>query len=642
MGRSCWRTVAWQAQSHPSRRPGRPEGGRSASSSRSWSWWDSRRPSCVGRGRVRPGRGGRPTRSTQPPLMRIPARRSATWGMRPASAATRRSPRPTAGTRWAARCPRSMTAPATGGDEADGRALFEAQGLEYSIEHRDGRVFHQETRRDSSGRVIARNEAEVQFVLGSGRQGVGLPDRARRLPLPVADHLVFRGSGGGTCPRATRRTNPHFDRPVHSDVPVLPREPGRAGGGDGQPVSAADLPGPRDRLRAVPRARRAARRGIPTVVDGRDTTIVNPAALEPSLRDAVCEQCHLMGQRRVVKLDRQDEDYPARAAVLHEFWSVFETAAGTARIGSSARSSRCTRADASAPAGAGSAASPATIRIAGRRPRSGSAITGIAAWSATPIGVAASRRAARLRAESRRRLHHLPHAATERHPTSCMSPRPTIASPARRARRTIPDPPRPRAPPKGPLVLFHRDLMDERQRAEAERDLGVASARRLGEGAGGPGPAVARGGRGGDGRTTWTPGRPRGSRWASRRASRRPGRLPDGPGPGTRTGSPRRSARPTSPPGRAGARTPSPTAARDRHQPLAPDYHADLAPLHVRRPRLARPRPRPAGRPSASTPPTWRPGSCSSGAPSPPGRHRGRPRANSRPSWDSIPRTARS
>ena len=34
--------------------------------------------------------------------------------------------------------------------------------------------------------------------------------------------------------------------------------------------------------------------GVPTLVDGRDMTIVNPAALEPSLRDAVCEQCHLM------------------------------------------------------------------------------------------------------------------------------------------------------------------------------------------------------------------------------------------------------------------------------------------------------------------------------------------------------------
>ena len=52
-----------------------------------------------------------------------------------------------------------------GGDEAAGRLLFEAQGLEYSIERRDGRVYHQETRRDASGRIVARNEAEVRYVL---------------------------------------------------------------------------------------------------------------------------------------------------------------------------------------------------------------------------------------------------------------------------------------------------------------------------------------------------------------------------------------------------------------------------------------------------------------------------------------------
>ena len=56
-------------------------------------------------------------------------------------------------------------------EAADGRPLFEAEGLEYSIERRDGRVFHRETRRDASGRVVARNEAEVKFVLGSGVPG---------------------------------------------------------------------------------------------------------------------------------------------------------------------------------------------------------------------------------------------------------------------------------------------------------------------------------------------------------------------------------------------------------------------------------------------------------------------------------------
>src|SRR5207244_1532577 len=63
-------------------------------------------------------------------------------------------------------------APVPGGETEDGRPLFEAQGLQYRIERRDGRIIHKETRSDAWGRVIARNEAEVQFVLGSGRQGL--------------------------------------------------------------------------------------------------------------------------------------------------------------------------------------------------------------------------------------------------------------------------------------------------------------------------------------------------------------------------------------------------------------------------------------------------------------------------------------
>src|SRR5262249_32220694 len=35
-------------------------------------------------------------------------------------------------------------------------------------------------------------------------------------------------------------------------------------------------------------------------VAGRDDTIVNPSRLEHSLREAVCQQCHLQGEQRVV------------------------------------------------------------------------------------------------------------------------------------------------------------------------------------------------------------------------------------------------------------------------------------------------------------------------------------------------------
>jgi Flp pilus assembly protein TadD len=58
-------------------------------------------------------------------------------------------------------------------------------------------------------------------------------------------------------------------------------------------------------------------------------TIVNPANLEPSRRDAVCEQCHLIGDRRVLRVDRRDEDYQP-GLPFHQVWSVLEPSSGPA------------------------------------------------------------------------------------------------------------------------------------------------------------------------------------------------------------------------------------------------------------------------------------------------------------------------
>ena len=55
-------------------------------------------------------------------------------------------------------------------------------------------------------------------------------------------------------------------------------------------------------------------------------TIVNPATLEPSLRDAVCEQCHLIGPRRISRAGTRSEDYRP-GLPFYRFWSVFVLAA---------------------------------------------------------------------------------------------------------------------------------------------------------------------------------------------------------------------------------------------------------------------------------------------------------------------------
>ena len=49
---------------------------------------------------------------------------------------------------------------------------FQAQGLEYSVERRGDRVFHKETKRDASGRVVSQIEAEARYAIGSGEQAL--------------------------------------------------------------------------------------------------------------------------------------------------------------------------------------------------------------------------------------------------------------------------------------------------------------------------------------------------------------------------------------------------------------------------------------------------------------------------------------
>jgi Doubled CXXCH motif (Paired_CXXCH_1) len=193
---------------------------------------------------------------------------------------------------------------------ARARNPFDAGGLRYRVERRGDVFVHHESLLDAQGHTLAEVTAEIRSVVGSGQRGRAyLLDRDGRLfQSPITwypqKHLWDLSPG-------YTQKNLHFTRPVipeclfcHANrvepvadttnryVPPLFR---------GHAIGCERCHGPGE-LHV-----RARQEG--TEVEGIDRTIVNPRHLTPALRDAVCQQCHLQGQERVVRRGRGYFDY---------------------------------------------------------------------------------------------------------------------------------------------------------------------------------------------------------------------------------------------------------------------------------------------------------------------------------------------
>ena len=371
-------------------------------------------------------------------------------------------------------------APTTGDNPKVGRPLFEAQGLQYWIEHREGRVIHKETRSDASGRLIAQNEAEAQFVLGAGRQGLAyLIERDGFLfESPIAWYPQERQ---WDLSPGYESNNSHFSRPIGPECLFCHTNLNEPVAGT---VNRYQQPIFRDHAIGCERCHGPGELHVaaPTVVDGRDLTIVNPAQLEPSLRDAVCEQCHLIGQHRIVRAGRREQEYRP-GLPFHRYWSVLELAGGFAQerfVGQveQMHESRCFRGSRGR-LGCVSCHDPHELpepekQVAYYRSRC------LECHGDRGCAFPPAVRLARSREDNcigchmpRSKSSNVLHVATTNHRVP------------RHGDGTGWPPPPPASPRDGyrPLVNFHRFLMDERERSEANRDLGVALCREGADGA---------------------------------------------------------------------------------------------------------------------------------------------------------------
>jgi hypothetical protein len=202
---------------------------------------------------------------------------------------------------------------------------FRAFDRQFEVQRKEKRMWHRQEINDESGPPAIELTAEVQWVIGSGAKGFSyLMERdgyVLQTPISWFTQQQRWDISPGFAPSAlvgrvvpasclychTNRVRQH---PEHLDRFVEPVF-------EGYTIGCERCHGP----------------GELHVKGDMDHTIVNPARLSKPLRDAVCEQCHLEGEARLLRSARGLFDYRP-GLPLSDFWSVLVQ---TSRKGADAR-----------------------------------------------------------------------------------------------------------------------------------------------------------------------------------------------------------------------------------------------------------------------------------------------------------------
>ena len=190
---------------------------------------------------------------------------------------------------------------------------FRAGDLHYQVEPRAEHVYHKESWANQQDQTVAQREVEVQFAVGSRQRGVSyLINQDGFLYMSPITWYPQKGLWDLSPGYATK--NLHFSRQIipeclfcHANQ-VTPladtsnRYETEAGGSlSMEPIGCERCHGPGEL--------HVRRRTSDLEASDIDYSIVNPRRLEYSLREAVCEQCHLQGEERVVRRGRGSFDF---------------------------------------------------------------------------------------------------------------------------------------------------------------------------------------------------------------------------------------------------------------------------------------------------------------------------------------------
>jgi hypothetical protein len=211
--------------------------------------------------------------------------------------------------------------------DAESHNPFNALGTQFRVERHGQRVLHRQVGRDEKGEIVYQSDGPaVDYVLGSGEHGHSyLIDRDGYVyasPVSWFSHKQIwdTSPGFGSEARPGRpvpamclfchanRTRPREGYINRYEEPLF----------DGCAIGCERCHGPGELHARSP--------GRKDPATGADYTIVNPHHLEPELRAAVCEQCHLAGESRVLRRGRDLYDFRP-GLPLEDFQAVFVPAA---------------------------------------------------------------------------------------------------------------------------------------------------------------------------------------------------------------------------------------------------------------------------------------------------------------------------
>ncbi|HEY8506484.1 MAG TPA: tetratricopeptide repeat protein [Gemmataceae bacterium] len=200
---------------------------------------------------------------------------------------------------------------------------FTAFGLTFRVRREGGKLIHEELVAAGDGKEpFARLAAEVDLVIGSGRHGksyvVSRDGFLYQSPISwYSGKQVWDISPGYHRDRHfTRAVGPeclfcHTNHAGHVPGTVNRYEPD---GFRGHSIGCERCHGPGEA--------HARKQGANPPPAGFDETIVNPTHLAAPLREAVCQQCHLQGEKRVLRRGRDWFEFRPGMPV-YAFWSVF-------------------------------------------------------------------------------------------------------------------------------------------------------------------------------------------------------------------------------------------------------------------------------------------------------------------------------